>query len=210
MHLRRDLQRHHVATVLPRSLDLVVAHLAIVKAGATYLPIDPSHMAARSAFVFQEAAPAAVLTHEALLPQLADVAHCIALDAVDTREAIAAQSEAAPTAPPADPREAAYVIYTSGSTGLPKGVIVPHAGLASLGAAMQERLAITSDSRVLQFSSCGFDASVMDQLMAFHAGAALVVPGAQQLLGSDLAELLEARAVSHALIPPAALSTLPP
>ncbi len=199
-----------VATVLPRSLDLVVAHLAIVKAGATYLPIDPNHMAARSAFVFQEAAPAAVLTHEALLPQLDDIAHCIALDAADTREAIAAQSEAAPSAPPADPREAAYVIYTSGSTGLPKGVVVPHAGLASLGAAMQERLAIAPDSRVLQFSSCGFDASVMDQLMAFHAGAALVVPGAQQLLGSDLAELLEARAVSHALIPPAALSTLPP
>jgi nonribosomal peptide synthetase DhbF len=69
-----------VATVLPRSLDLIVAHLAIVKAGAAYLPIDPNHMAARSAFVFEEAAPAAVLTHDALLPELAGVPRCIALD----------------------------------------------------------------------------------------------------------------------------------
>ena len=198
-----------VATVLPRSLDLVVAHLAIVKAGAAYLPIDPGHMAGRSAFVFEEAAPAAVLTHAALLPQLAGVPHCMALDGGETMAALAIQPDGLP-AQAADPQQAAYVIYTSGSTGVPKGVVVPHAGLGSLGAAMMERLAITPDSRVLQFSSSGFDASVMDQLMAFHAGAALVVPAAQQLLGTDLADLLERQAVSHALIPPAALATLPP
>ncbi|MBT2335408.1 amino acid adenylation domain-containing protein [Variovorax paradoxus] len=197
-----------VATVLPRSLDLIVAHLAIVKAGAAYLPIDPRHMAGRSAFVFEEAAPAVVLTHAALLPQLAGVPHCLVLDGDEAVAALAIQSDTPPTQT-ADPQDAAYVIYTSGSTGVPKGVVVPHAGLGSLGAAMTERLAITPDSRVLQFSSSGFDASVMDQLMAFHAGAALVVPAAQQLLGTDLAELLERQAVSHALIPPAALATLP-
>jgi nonribosomal peptide synthetase DhbF len=199
-----------VATVLPRSLDLVVAHLAIVKAGAAYLPVDPNHMAGRSAFVFEEAAPAAVLTHAALLPQLAGVPHCLALDSDETAAGLAIQpSGPSAHAQPVDPRDAAYIIYTSGSTGMPKGVVVPHAGLNSLGTAMAERLAITSDSRVLQFSSSGFDASVMDQLMAFHAGAALVVPAAQQWLGTDLADLLERQAVSHALIPPAALATLP-
>ncbi|MET3496379.1 non-ribosomal peptide synthetase [Variovorax boronicumulans] len=197
-----------VATVLPRSLDLIVAHLAIVKTGAAYLPIDPNHMAARSAFVFAEAAPAAVLTHDALLPELAGVPRCIALDSDSTVAALAIQSDA-PLAQKSNAQDAAYVIYTSGSTGVPKGVVVPHAGLSSLGTAMAERLAIGHDSRVLQFSSSGFDASVMDQLMAFHAGAALVVPGAQQLLGSDLAEMMERQAVSHALIPPAALATLP-
>ncbi|SFP91354.1 non-ribosomal peptide synthetase [Variovorax sp. 770b2] len=197
-----------VATVLPRSLDLIVAHLAIVKAGAAYLPIDPNHMAARSAFVFEEAAPAAVLTHDALLPELAGVPRCIALDCDSMVAALAIQSDA-PLAQAADPQDAAYIIYTSGSTGVPKGVVVPHAGLGSLGTAMAERLAIDHDSRVLQFSSSGFDASVMDQLMAFRAGAALVVPGPEQLLGTDLADLLERQAVSHALIPPAALATLP-
>ncbi|MGJ7583682.1 AMP-binding protein, partial [Variovorax sp. RHLX14] len=199
-----------VATVLPRSLDLVVAHLAIVKAGAAYLPIDPNHMAGRSTFVFAEAAPAGVLTHASLLPELAGIPHCLALDSDETVAALAIQSDDPVAQSRAvDPRDAAYVIYTSGSTGLPKGVVVPHAGLSSLGASMAQRFAIGDDSRVLQFSSSGFDASVMDLLMAFHAGAALVVPGAQQLLGTDLAELLDRQAVSHALIPPAALATLP-
>ncbi|WP_454907644.1 amino acid adenylation domain-containing protein [Variovorax gossypii] len=199
-----------VATVLPRSLDLVVAHLGIVKAGAAYLPIDPAHMAGRSAFVFKEAAPAAVLTHGAMLPQLADVPHCLELDSDTTVAALAIQQQTDPVQRPTPaPQDAAYVIYTSGSTGVPKGVVVTHAGLESLGTAMSQQLAITPDSRVLQFSSCGFDASVMDQLMAFHAGAALVVPAAGQLLGTDLAALLERQAVSHALIPPAALATLP-
>jgi len=199
-----------VATVLPRSLDLVVAHLAIVKAGAAYLPIDPNHMAGRSAFVFAEAAPAAVLTHASLLPELAGIAHCLALDSDETVAALAIQSDGPMAqARAVDPRDAAYVIYTSGSTGLPKGVVVPHAGLSSLGASMAQRFAIGHDSRVLQFSSSGFDASVMDLLMAFHAGAALVVPSPQPLLGTDLAELLGRQAVSHALIPPAALATLP-
>ncbi|HWT17591.1 MAG TPA: AMP-binding protein, partial [Variovorax sp.] len=138
----------------------------------------------------------------------AGVPHCMVLDGGETMAALAIQPDGLPVQV-ADPQQAAYVIYTSGSTGVPKGVVVPHAGLVSLGAAMMERLAITPDSRVLQFSSSGFDASVMDQLMAFYAGAALVVPAAQQLLGTDLAELLEWQAVSHALIPPAALATLP-
>jgi nonribosomal peptide synthetase DhbF len=199
-----------VATVLPRSLDLVVAHLAIVKAGAAYLPIDPNHMAGRSAFVFGEAAPACVLTHASLLPELVGIPHCLALDSDETVAALAIQSDDPVVHSRAvDARDAAYVIYTSGSTGLPKGVVVPHAGLSSLGASMAQRFAIGHDSRVLQFSSSGFDASVMDLLMAFHAGAALVVPSPQQLLGTELAELLDRQAVSHALIPPAALATLP-
>ncbi|WP_230414105.1 non-ribosomal peptide synthetase [Collimonas silvisoli] len=207
-----------VATVLPRSLDLVLAHLAIVKAGATYLPLDPNHMAARSSFVFYEAAPACVITHAAQLPQLADVPHRLVLDsdAIVASLAIQSDSELGRGRPlngqndeQSNEQEAAYIIYTSGSTGTPKGVVVPHAGLGSLALALLERLAITSDSRVLQFSSCSFDASIMDQLMAFAAGAALVVPTAQQLLGEELAALLTRQAVSHALIPPAALATLP-
>ncbi|WOI44119.1 non-ribosomal peptide synthetase [Acidovorax sp. BLS4] len=206
-----------VATVLPRSLDLVVAHLAIVKAGAAYLPLDPNHLAGRSALVFQEAAPTAVLTHEALLPRLSDVAHCMALDSDLTVAALAIQSDSRPggwgaarhhDGPHA--QEAAYLIYTSGSTGTPKGVVVPHAGLHSLAASMAEQMDIGQDARVLQFSSSGFDASVMDLLMAFHVGAALVLPGPAPWLGQDLAQGLVRQSISHALIPPAALASVPP
>ncbi|MEO6921134.1 MAG: amino acid adenylation domain-containing protein [Collimonas sp.] len=202
-----------VATVLPRSLDLVLAHLAIVKIGATYLPLDPNHLAGRSAFLFSDAAPATVLTHDALLPQLVNVPHRLLLDSDVTVAMLAIQSDSnlgeSGQGRSFNPQDAAYIIYTSGSTGIPKGVVVPHAGLNSLAVALLERLAIGPSSRVLQFSSSGFDASIMDQLMAFAAGAALVVPAARQLLGSDLATVLEQHTVSHALIPPAALATLP-
>ncbi|SDD31921.1 nonribosomal peptide synthetase DhbF [Paracidovorax valerianellae] len=205
-----------VATVLPRSLDLIVAHLAIVKAGAAYLPLDPNHLAGRSALIFEEAAAAAVLTHASMLPRLSGIPHCLVLDSDLIVAALAIQSDSplvklggAQRSSP-HPQEAAYLIYTSGSTGIPKGVVVPHAGLNSLAMAMAERMSITSDSRVLQFSSSGFDASVMDQLMAFYAGAALMVPGPAPWLGQDLADGLVRHSISHALIPPAALSTVPP
>ncbi|MGN8084369.1 AMP-binding protein, partial [Variovorax sp. 22077] len=103
----------------------------------------------------------------------------------------------------------AYVIYTSGSTGRPKGVMVSHTGLNSLGTSMTQRFVIGRSARVLQFSSSGFDASVMDLLMAFHAGATLVLSEPHRLLGIELAQLLNQQAISHALIPPAALATLP-
>src|SRR5438874_12665597 len=103
----------------------------------------------------------------------------------------------------------AYVIYTSGSTGRPKGVVVPHAGLASFSGAEVERYAVRPGDRVLQFSSPSFDASVLELCMSLPAGAALVVPPPGPLLGEHLAEVLAARGVTHALVPPSALATVP-
>ncbi|HEX2264399.1 MAG TPA: amino acid adenylation domain-containing protein, partial [Pseudonocardiaceae bacterium] len=103
----------------------------------------------------------------------------------------------------------AYVIYTSGSTGWPKGVVVSHAGLASFSAAEIGHFQVHPGDRVLQFSSPSFDASVLELCMALPAGAALVVPPPGPLLGEALAEVLAERAVTHALIPPVALATVP-
>jgi amino acid adenylation domain-containing protein len=104
----------------------------------------------------------------------------------------------------------AYVIYTSGSTGRPKGVVVPHAGLASFSAAEVDRFDVRPGDRVLQFSSPSFDASVLELCMSLPAGAALVVPPPETtLLGEVLADVLAERAVTHALIPPVALATVP-
>src|SRR5439155_5891815 len=104
----------------------------------------------------------------------------------------------------------AYVIYTSGSTGTPKGVVVTHAGIESLAAAQTERLAIRPNSRVLQLSSPSFDAAVMELLMAMPAGAALVIPPAGPLAGDALARVLDEQRISHALIPPSVLASVPP
>ncbi|CDG83682.1 NRPS III [Janthinobacterium agaricidamnosum NBRC 102515 = DSM 9628] len=202
-----------VATVLPRSFNLVLAHLAIVKAGAAYLPIDPHHMAARIPFVLRQAAPHTVLSSVELAQQhgLQDAPGTLLLDDDHNVAIMALQPDYNPGLP-VHPQDAAYLIYTSGSSGVPKGVLVPHAGLSSLGASMSETFGLNPSARVLQFSSCGFDASIMDQLMAFHSGAALVLPDAasQQPLGDELVQLLQRHAISHALIPPAALATLPP
>ncbi|MER6032282.1 non-ribosomal peptide synthetase, partial [Streptomyces sp. NPDC001851] len=106
-------------------------------------------------------------------------------------------------------RHPAYVIYTSGSTGRPKGVVVSHTGIASLSASAAEHYAVDRDSRVLQLSSPSFDISVLEMCMAFTNGAALVVPDAQPLAGDALAEVLAGERITHAVIPPATLATVP-
>ncbi|MEV0063903.1 amino acid adenylation domain-containing protein [Nocardia sp. NPDC050718] len=103
---------------------------------------------------------------------------------------------------------AAYIIFTSGSTGRPKGVVVTHAGLANLVAAQRERMSITPDSRVLHVASPGFDAAVLELLLAAGAGAALVVAGPTAYGGAELGELLAGERVTHIALTPSALSSV--
>ncbi|MEU7318901.1 amino acid adenylation domain-containing protein, partial [Streptomyces sp. NPDC007083] len=103
----------------------------------------------------------------------------------------------------------AYVIYTSGSTGRPKGVVVSHRGVVSLAHTQLRRLGTTPRSRVLQFASPSFDAAVWELVAAFAAGAAIVVPDSARLVGEALRDVLAAQHITHALIPPSVLATLP-
>ncbi|MCM3804718.1 non-ribosomal peptide synthase/polyketide synthase [Streptomyces sp. DR7-3] len=187
-----------VALVLPRSAELVVAELAVAKAGGAYLPIDPAHPEERRAMMLADARPVAVLDDPAWIREVAAGAgpdH--APGQVDLLR-------------PLFPEHPAYVIYTSGSTGVPKGVLVPHAGLGNFSAAATAHYRVRPGDRVLQFSSPGFDASVLELCSSLLAGAALVVPPEGPLLGAELASVLRERRVTHALIPPAALATVPP
>ncbi|KAA2254443.1 amino acid adenylation domain-containing protein [Solihabitans fulvus] len=191
-----------VALALPRSVDLVVAVLAVTKAGGAYLPIDPSYPADRVAFMLADAAPALVLaTSDVPHPDCALLLDELVLDGHPATD---------PTDTGLRAQHPAYVIYTSGSTGTPKGVVVSHAGLASFAAAEVDRFDVRPGDRVLQFSSPSFDACVLELCMAFRAGAALVIPPPGPLVGRELAELLARQGVTHALIPPAALASVPP
>ncbi|WP_330330499.1 amino acid adenylation domain-containing protein [Streptomyces sp. NBC_00536] len=195
-----------VALVLGRSVESVVGSLAVMKAGAAYLPVDPDYPAERIAFMFDDARPVAVLTASAyasVLPPARDL-QVVLLDGAPERAAAPARA-----AGPVSPASPAYLIYTSGSTGVPKGVLVTHAGLAAFAATERDRFAVDGTSRVLQFSSPSFDASVLELCMALTSGAALVVPEPGPLAGEPLAELIAARGVTHALIPPAALASVP-
>ncbi|MFI6641777.1 amino acid adenylation domain-containing protein [Streptomyces sp. NPDC050504] len=193
-----------VALVLGRSVESAVASLAVMKTGAAYLPVDPDYPAERIAFMFSDARPAAVLTTSAYAPVVPETpgTRTVRLDEPW-------HGDAGTVTGPVSVASPAYVIYTSGSTGVPKGVVVTHSGIAAFAATERERFAVDGTSRVLQFSSPSFDASVLELCMTLTSGAALVVPEPGPLAGEPLAELIAARQVSHALIPPAALASVP-
>ncbi len=205
-----------VALVLPRSADIVIAQLAVLKAGAAFLPVDPAYPAERLAFMVTDARPVSVLTRAALAAALPVVegVPVLVVDEPALRSDLARMPDRAPTdtdrRAPLVPEHLAYVIYTSGSTGRPKGVTLTHAGLASFSAAEVDRYAVAPGDRVLEFSSPSFDASVLELCMSLPVGAALVVPPPGPLLGDQLAQVLAQGRVTHALIPPAALATVPP
>jgi thioesterase domain-containing protein/acyl carrier protein len=106
------------------------------------------------------------------------------------------------------PLHPAYVIYTSGSTGRPKGVVVTHHNACNLAFNQIEAFALDANARVLQFASNSFDASVMEYLMAWKAGACLVLPPQGIILGQPLATLMEEAGITHALLLPSVLATL--
>ncbi|MFK0100568.1 non-ribosomal peptide synthase/polyketide synthase [Streptomyces sp. NPDC091040] len=175
-----------VAVALPRSVESVVAVLGVLKAGAAYLPVDPAYPEARIAYMLDDARPALVVDDPAMVSEG---------DWPETDPQVAL-----------DVRHPAYVIYTSGSTGRPKGVIVGHGGVASLVAGQIERFAVTPDSRVLQFASPSFDASVSEICTALLSGAALVLPPS----AGPLAALTDPDlGITHVTVPPSVLAAVP-
>jgi amino acid adenylation domain-containing protein len=204
-----------IAVALPRGDLMATAVLAVLKTGAVYLPVDPGYPAERIAFMLADARPDGLLTTGAVVAALPAVFPGWTLS-LDTSEAAgllagapAPDQAAARSSSPPRPGNPAYVIYTSGSTGTPKGVTVTHEGIASLAATLTERLGITAGSRVLQLASASFDASVLELVMAFAAGATLVIPGDEPLAGEALARVLRDGAITHALIPPPVLDGVP-
>ncbi|WP_435834378.1 amino acid adenylation domain-containing protein, partial [Streptomyces albogriseolus] len=182
-----------VALALPRSMELIAAELAVTLTGAAFLPVDPDYPAERRELMLADAAPAVVLDDRDRVRALLDD---------EDREATAPAHRVLPD-------HAAYVIFTSGSTGTPKGVTVTHRGIAGFAAAAAERYAVGPGDRVLQFSSPSFDASVLELFISVLSGATLVVPPHGPWLGDELAAVLAEHRITHTLIPPAALATLP-
>jgi len=170
-----------VGVMMERSSELVIALLAVLKAGAAYVPLDPSYPEDRLGYMMDDyrrglAAPV-LLTHAAVrerLRRLADEAGVRVLDVDAEREAIAGLDAGRP-AVPADLDQAAYAIYTSGSTGRPKGTVNSHRGISNRLVWMQEAFGLGADDAVLQKTPFSFDVSVWEFFWPLMTGARLVV-----------------------------------
>ncbi|MFI8191819.1 amino acid adenylation domain-containing protein [Streptomyces sp. NPDC085946] len=178
-----------VAVALPRSPEFVVALLAVLKAGAAYVPVDPRYPAAQVASMLDETRPRAVLTsRDTDAPRLPDTAAPRLLpDDLDTGTAPAAQ-DPAPPAPVPHPLSAAYVMYTSGSTGRPKGIVVTHRDVAALAADPRFGDGVCAD--VLVHSPAAFDASTFEIWAPLLRGGRLIVAPPHELDAEEYADLI--------------------
>ncbi|OKP02419.1 Amino acid adenylation [Xenorhabdus eapokensis] len=207
-----------VALCVERSLEMVVGLLAILKAGGAYVPLDPAYPVERLAYMLEDAAPVALLTQSALAQSTwftqFNALPTVLLDNPEsclTTQSLATQStdNPEPQALGLASHHLAYVIYTSGSTGQPKGVMIEHQSLCNLIVTQQPVLAITADSRVLQFASNSFDACIWECCMALMAGARLYLAQRTSLLpGAILSSYLADQAISHVLLSPTALAAM--
>jgi amino acid adenylation domain-containing protein/non-ribosomal peptide synthase protein (TIGR01720 family) len=165
-----------VGLLLERSADLVVAVLAVVKAGAAYLPVDPGYPASRVEFMVNDTRPACVVTTAGLAGRLPESAPVLELDDPAAAAELADLGESASRAEPSSPQDPAYVIYTSGSTGAPKGVVVTQGNLTALLAAGERRFGFGPADVWLLFHSYTFDFSVWEMWGALASGGRLVIP----------------------------------
>ncbi|HYU31756.1 MAG TPA: amino acid adenylation domain-containing protein, partial [Thermoanaerobaculia bacterium] len=157
-----------------RSPELVVGALAVLKAGAAYLPLDPVQPMERLRRMLADSGAHVLLTREGL-------AAGFALEGVETVLLDRPWEEEPPDEPeiPVFPENLAYLIYTSGSTGTPKGAEMCHAGLANLVAWFHATFGVTPEDRSTLLAGVGFDASVAEMWPVLAAGASLWLPSAE-------------------------------
>ncbi|MCA3869799.1 MAG: amino acid adenylation domain-containing protein, partial [Burkholderia sp.] len=203
-----------VAVRLDKGVALYPAIVGVLGAGATCVPLDPAFPSERARTILRESGAQALVVGGAVDPALLDG---FDIDVIDC--GTCAETDAAPDAPTAAwplERDAgrdarcAIAIYTSGSTGVPKGVMLSHRNLVQFCHWYRAHVSLDASSRVLQFSTVAFDASLLDMFPTWLAGATLVAPSEAQRRELDaLAALVADARITHAFLPPALLAALP-
>jgi amino acid adenylation domain-containing protein len=163
-----------VALCVERSFDMVVALIAVLKAGAAYLPIDPDYPADRIAYLLTDASPAVVLTQSHLRDRVEAAVETIDARILTVDELLSSNTTLAAPAE-VEPEQLAYLIYTSGSTGKPKGAGNTHRALANRIAWMQDAYRLNADDVVLHKTPFGFDVSVWEFVWPLAVGAKLAI-----------------------------------
>jgi amino acid adenylation domain-containing protein len=177
-----------VAICVQRSLNMLVGLLAVLKAGGTYVPLNPAYPIDLLTTIIEDSTPIALLTHsklEHLFVNLANTLPVIDLDAQSSLWANQPSTNLNCHDIGLTPTHLAYIIYTSGSTGKPKGVMIEHSGVCSMITDIRQRYSMSATDRMLQFSPIAFDVSVQEIFITLSSGAGLVLRSDDWTANSD-------------------------
>ena len=190
-HLRRQgiHEGSLVGVCLDRSLQMVGAVLGVLKTGAAYLPLDPTHPASRLELVLADAQVSMLVVQEAFASQLHTSARVVCLDSEQT---LWAHESGADLEITSSSESLAYVIYTSGSTGKPKGVAIEHGALTNLLRSMEREPGLSSIDTLVSVTTLSFDIAALEIFLPLMIGARLVIATREQVLdGFLLLKLLQ-------------------
>ena len=195
-----------IGVCLERSFEMVIALLAILKAGAAYLPLDVTYPQERMTYMLQDSHAAIVLTQTKQLPKLTGTQ--VQLLCLDQQHGLFSARTDNPV-PRVQPQHLAYCLYTSGSTGRPKGVLLSHSAVILRLSWMQERYQLSASDHLLQKTSLGFDVSVWELFWTLGQGAQLTLPQQSDLQDPQrLADLLVDSGITFAHFTPALLEQI--
>ncbi len=183
-----------VGLFLERSPRMLVALLGALKAGAAYVPLDPSYPADRIGFMLEDSAAPVVVTERALVSELPAGRHAVLTieDALDTAADVKADGGAV-----AGPDDIAYVIFTSGSTGRPKGVRIPHRAAVNFLASMAREPGLGADDTLCAITTLSFDIALLELMLPLTVGARIALADRATVAdGVALAALLDAEDVT--------------
>ncbi|MCD6373887.1 MAG: amino acid adenylation domain-containing protein [Caldisericaceae bacterium] len=206
--LAQNIQKEErVGICLDRSFEMVVTMLAVLKAGAAYVPIDPDYPLDRIHYMLNDADMKIVLTKSSFAGKLNSSKNLVFIDTLNELKDYSIKNPAIPI----EAHNLAYLIYTSGSTGKPKGTMLQHGGLVNTLLATAKRYWSDEHTRQLQFASFSFDASVEEIFRPLILGGTVVLIKAEDVLSlNGLTTVINKHQVTHITLPPSVLAILNP